>query len=550
MPAPEEHEEEGRQPARLGDARPAQPPLHPRDQGQGGEEPEDPVGEERPAAHEPGEPAHGPPLEVDELGPAVRGRLELVAEQEGAVLRLLRVGDVVVEVVDPVEGAGEDAPGGRVERGAQVESPRPRRQEQPDESDGPPPRHGADANMRPRMTRQRYALALWLAAVAWVFSGPLFAGRVLYYRDVSVTYYPDMVFAARALARGLWPLWHPGADGGAPFLLAYPVHLLLLAAAGARATLALSPPLHVLRRHGGDGRARPAARHLSGRGCFRRGLLRALGPDARLGPVSRVSRGGVGAPGDRALPRPRRGAERPPRGAPRAGAGGPGVDARRRGGAGDGPLRDRPPGALARSSRRARGRVGRAPGGLPRRPRPPRSGGTPPRHLARRGLRPSGEPRILGAPARAARGGAAALPREPARILRCRLLGPALLPERLAVRPEPVPRPGRAPAGLPRRRRRAEAVAPRGPGRSAGARGARAGRAPDGGPPGHAAPPGQALRPDEPRGRAAGRAGARPRPRGARPPPLPGLRPGPPPPGGRPRGLPRAGRRLGRVSPS
>ena len=100
--------------------------------------------------------------------------------------------------------------------------------------------------MRPRMTRQRYALALWLAAVAWVFSGPLFAGRVLYYRDVSVTYYPDMVFAARALARGLWPLWHPGADGGAPFLLAYPVHLLLLAAAGARATLALSPPLHVL----------------------------------------------------------------------------------------------------------------------------------------------------------------------------------------------------------------------------------------------------------------------------------------------------------------
>ena len=304
------------------------------------------------------------------------------------------------------------------------------------------------------------------------------------------------------------------------------------------------------RRHGGDFRARPAARHLSGRGCFRRGLLRALGPDARLGPLSRVSRGGVGAPGDRALPRPRRGAERPPRGAPRAGAGGPGVDARRRGGAGDGPLRDRPPGALARSSRRALGRVGRAPGGLPRRPRPPRSGGTPPRHLAGRGLPSRGEPRILGAPARAARGGAAALPREPARILRCRVLGPALLPERLAVRPEPLPRPGRAPAGLPRRRRRAEAVAPRGPGRSAGARGARAGRAPDGGPPGHAAPPGQALRPDEPRGRAAGRAGARPRPGGARPPPLPGLRPGPPPPGGRPRGPPRAGRRLGRVSPS
>ena len=86
----------------------------------------------------------------------------------------------------------------------------------------------------------------WLAAVVWVFAGPLFAGRVLYYRDVSVTYFPDLVFVAGALREGLWPLWHPGADGGAPFLMAYPVHLLLLLGAGARATLALSPALHVL----------------------------------------------------------------------------------------------------------------------------------------------------------------------------------------------------------------------------------------------------------------------------------------------------------------
>ncbi len=90
------------------------------------------------------------------------------------------------------------------------------------------------------------AALTWLAAVAWVFAGPLFAGRVLYYRDVSVTYFPDYVFVASALREGLWPLWHPGADGGAPFLMAYPVDLLLLLVFGAKATLALSPALHVL----------------------------------------------------------------------------------------------------------------------------------------------------------------------------------------------------------------------------------------------------------------------------------------------------------------
>ena len=74
------------------------------------------------------------------------------------------------------------------------------------------------------------ACALAVAAVAWLFGGPLFAGRVLYFRDVGVTYYPDFVFVSRALAQGVWPLWHPGADAGAPFLMAYPVHLLLLLA--------------------------------------------------------------------------------------------------------------------------------------------------------------------------------------------------------------------------------------------------------------------------------------------------------------------------------
>ncbi len=95
------------------------------------------------------------------------------------------------------------------------------------------------------------ACALAVATVAWLFAGPLFGGRVLYYRDVGVNVYPDFVFVARALGRGLWPLWHPGADAGAPFLMAYPVHLLLLLVGGARVTLAVSPPLHLLVAMGG-----------------------------------------------------------------------------------------------------------------------------------------------------------------------------------------------------------------------------------------------------------------------------------------------------------
>jgi hypothetical protein len=85
----------------------------------------------------------------------------------------------------------------------------------------------------------------WLA-VGWVFGGPFFAGRVLYYRDVGVTYYPDSVFVAQALREGVWPLGSPAADADTPFLMAYPVHLLLLLGMGARATLALSPALHLL----------------------------------------------------------------------------------------------------------------------------------------------------------------------------------------------------------------------------------------------------------------------------------------------------------------
>ena len=95
---------------------------------------------------------------------------------------------------------------------------------------------------RPRRVRARGCRA------GLAVRGPLFAGRVLYYRDVGVTYYPDFVFVSRALAQGVWPLWHPGADAGAPFLMAYPVHLALLLLGGPGAALAVSPPLHLLSR--------------------------------------------------------------------------------------------------------------------------------------------------------------------------------------------------------------------------------------------------------------------------------------------------------------
>ncbi|HEY7413435.1 MAG TPA: hypothetical protein VII13_22025 [Vicinamibacteria bacterium] len=85
-----------------------------------------------------------------------------------------------------------------------------------------------------------YALAVLL-----LFWGPLVEGRVLFFRDVALQYYPDYVFAAASLRGGVWPLWNPTADAGAPFLLAYPVDLVLLAAFGARATLRFGVPLHL-----------------------------------------------------------------------------------------------------------------------------------------------------------------------------------------------------------------------------------------------------------------------------------------------------------------
>lgn len=93
----------------------------------------------------------------------------------------------------------------------------------------------------------RSAPYLACAALAlWVFSGPLFEGRVLFFRDLSTFFYPNYVFLSRALAQGVWPLWNPGVDAGAPFLTnAYPVDLLLVWSVGPAGTLALGPPLHL-----------------------------------------------------------------------------------------------------------------------------------------------------------------------------------------------------------------------------------------------------------------------------------------------------------------
>lgn len=82
--------------------------------------------------------------------------------------------------------------------------------------------------------------------VAWVFGDALFLGRLPYLRDLSSQYYPDFTFAAAALRQGEWPLWNPAILAGTPWLLAYPVDLLLLLLTGAAGALRFGPPLHVL----------------------------------------------------------------------------------------------------------------------------------------------------------------------------------------------------------------------------------------------------------------------------------------------------------------
>jgi hypothetical protein len=96
------------------------------------------------------------------------------------------------------------------------------------------------------------ARARWLPFLAhllpplYLFAGPLFGGRVLYFRDLTYYYFPNYVFLERSLRQGLWPLWNPSSDSGAPFLMAYPLDLALVALLGARRAMALDAPLHLL----------------------------------------------------------------------------------------------------------------------------------------------------------------------------------------------------------------------------------------------------------------------------------------------------------------
>ena len=65
--------------------------------------------------------------------------------------------------------------------------------------------------------RSRLAAAAPYAAhtltVLALFWPLLLQGRMLFFRDILVTYYPDLVFLEQSLERGVWPLWHQAADG-------------------------------------------------------------------------------------------------------------------------------------------------------------------------------------------------------------------------------------------------------------------------------------------------------------------------------------------------
>jgi hypothetical protein len=95
-----------------------------------------------------------------------------------------------------------------------------------------------------------------------MFGSALAQDRVPYFRDISTYYFPNYAFLARSLNLGVWPLWNPTSDGGAPFLLSYPIDLLLVLGGGARTAITLGPPLHLFLAMAG---ASLLARHLGAR---------------------------------------------------------------------------------------------------------------------------------------------------------------------------------------------------------------------------------------------------------------------------------------------
>jgi hypothetical protein len=82
------------------------------------------------------------------------------------------------------------------------------------------------AGPRPFARPGALVLLAHLGATLWLFGGLLGGQRVLYFRDLSTQFRPDHEFLARSLAQGVWPLFNPLVDGGAPCLFAYPFDLL------------------------------------------------------------------------------------------------------------------------------------------------------------------------------------------------------------------------------------------------------------------------------------------------------------------------------------
>jgi len=84
-----------------------------------------------------------------------------------------------------------------------------------------------------------------LLPLAWLFGSVLAGARVLFLRDMLVTYRPDYAVLERALAQGVWPLWNPHAYTGTPFLKAYPLDLVLVGLMGTPGALSLGVVAHL-----------------------------------------------------------------------------------------------------------------------------------------------------------------------------------------------------------------------------------------------------------------------------------------------------------------
>jgi hypothetical protein len=106
--------------------------------------------------------------------------------------------------------------------------------------------------MDPTRTGPVREVRAWLAlasahvlAVLALFGPALFGGHVLYFRDICLQYAPAYSWVAESLRNGVWPLWDPYSNAGEPFLLVYPVDLVLLLVGGERAPLGWGAALHL-----------------------------------------------------------------------------------------------------------------------------------------------------------------------------------------------------------------------------------------------------------------------------------------------------------------